>query len=166
MPRSRRSTDCKRRLRTCRSKCAWGAQRRAELRDQDYFGPALNRTARIMAVGYGGQVLLSDTTTGLVRASLPENTTVKDLGEHHLKGLSNAEHLWQLLAPGLPGEFPVLQSLSTLPNNLPFQLTSFIGRENEIAAIKSSLNTARLVTLTGSGAPARPGSRWRSAANC
>jgi len=123
----------------------------AELRDQDYFGPALNRTARIMAVGYGGQVLLSDTTTGLVRASLPENTTVKDLGEHHLKGLSNAEHLWQLLAPGLPGEFPVLQSLSTLPNNLPFQLTSFIGRENEIAAIKSSLNTARLVTLTGSG---------------
>jgi predicted ATPase/class 3 adenylate cyclase len=123
----------------------------AELRDQDYFGPALNRTARIMAVGYGGQVLLSGATASLVRDGLPANTTVKDLGEHHLKGLSNTEHLWQLVAAGLPGEFPVLQSLSTLPNNLPFLLTTFIGREKEIAAIKSSLNKARLVTLTGSG---------------
>ncbi len=123
----------------------------AEMRDGDYFGPSLNRTARIMAVGYGGQILLSATTASLVRASLPENTTVKDLGEHRLKGLSNAEQLWQLVAPGLPGGFPELQSLSTLPNNLPFQLTSFVGREKEMAAIKTSLNSARLVTLTGSG---------------
>jgi predicted ATPase/class 3 adenylate cyclase len=123
----------------------------AELREGDYHGQTLNRTARIMAVGYGGQVLLSAVTAGLVREQLPENCTVKDLGEHRLKGLSNPEHLWQLVAPGLPGEFPVLQSLTTLPNNLPLQLTSFIGREKEIADIEASLQSARLVTLTGSG---------------
>ena len=123
----------------------------AELREGDYFGPPLNRTARIMAVGYGGQVLLSDATAALVRNGLPANSAVKDLGEHRLKGLSNPEHLWQLVIPGLPGEFPALQSLTTLPNNLPLQLTTFIGREKEIAAIKESLQTARLVTLTGSG---------------
>jgi len=123
----------------------------AELRQGDYFGPSLNRTARIMAVGYGGQTLLSDVSAGLVRKGLPANTAVKDLGEHRLKGLSNPEHLWQLVAPGLPGEFPVLQSLTTLPNNLPLQLNSFIGREKETADIKASLQSARLVTLTGSG---------------
>ncbi len=123
----------------------------AELRDGDYFGPALNRTARIMAVGYGGQILLSDVTASLVRDSLPPDTTLLDMGEHRLKGLSNLEHLWQVGAPGLPGGFPPLLSLSTLPNNLPLQLTSFIGREKERAEIKTSLNSARLVTLTGSG---------------
>ncbi len=123
----------------------------AELRAGDYFGQSLNRTARIMAVGYGGQILLSEVTAALVRDDLPANTGVKDLGEHRLKGLSNPEHLWQLVAPGLPGEFPALQSLSTLPNNLPLQLTSFIGREKEKAVIKASLTSARLVTLTGSG---------------
>ena len=123
----------------------------AELREGDYFGPSLNRTARIMAVGYGGQVLLSGVTAELVQVELPANTAIKDLGEHRLKGLSNAEHLWQLVAPGLQGEFPALQSLTTLPNNLPLQLTTFIGREKDIASIKTLLNSARLVTLTGSG---------------
>jgi predicted ATPase/class 3 adenylate cyclase len=123
----------------------------AELRDGDYFGASLNRTGRIMAVGYGGQILLSDVTAGLVREALPAETSLKDMGEHRLKGLSNPEHLWQVVAPGLPGGFPALQSLSTLPNNLPLQLTSFIGREKERAEIKDLLHSARLVTLTGSG---------------
>ncbi len=123
----------------------------AELRDGDYFGTSLNRTGRIMAVGYGGQVLLSDVTAGLVREALPAETSLQDLGEHRLKGLSNPEHLWQVIAPGLPGGFPPLQSLSTLPNNLPLQLTSFIGREKERTEIKELLHSARLVTLTGSG---------------
>lgn len=123
----------------------------AELRERDYYGQTLNRTARIMAVGYGGQVLLSGVTAALVHEGLPPNTAVKDLGEHRLKGLSNSEHIYQLVAPGLAGEFPALQSLTTLPNNLPFQLSSFIGREKEIAEIKALLHSARLVTLTGSG---------------
>ena len=123
----------------------------AEMRDGDYFGNSLNRTGRIMSVGYGGQILLSDVTAALVRDNLPADTTLKDLGEHRLKGLSNPEHLWQLVAPRLPGRFPALQSLSTLPNNLPLQLTSFIGREKERVEIKDLLHSARLVTLTGSG---------------
>jgi predicted ATPase/class 3 adenylate cyclase len=123
----------------------------AELREGDYHGQSLNRTARIMAVGYGGQILLSGVTAELVREQLPANTTIKDLGEHRLKGLTNAEHLCQLVAPGLPVVFPALQSLTTLPNNLPLQLTSFIGRGKEIPEIRALLNSARLVTLTGSG---------------
>ena len=124
----------------------------AELREGDYFGPSLNRTTMIMAVGYGGQILLSGITAALVREQLPPDTTVKDLGEHRLKGLLNAEQLWQLVAPGLPGGFPALQSLTNLPNNLPFQLTSFIECEKECVAIRNQLHSARLVTLTGSSA--------------
>ena len=123
----------------------------AELRDGDYYGQSLNRAARIMSVGHGGQILLSAITAGLVREQLTQNTSIKDLGEHRLKGLSNPEHLWQLITPELPIDFPALQSLSNLPNNLPIQLTSFIGREKEIADLKTFLKTARLVTLTGSG---------------
>ncbi len=123
----------------------------AELRDGDYYGQELNRAARIMSVGHGGQILLSGITAALVREQLPQNTKIIDLGEHRLKSLSNPEHLWQLVAPGITSEFPALQSLTTLPNNLPLQLTSFVGREKEILEIKQLLNSARLVTLTGSG---------------
>jgi predicted ATPase/class 3 adenylate cyclase len=123
----------------------------AELREQDYFGQALNRTARIMSIGHGEQILLSGTTASLVREQLPQNTQVTDLGEHLLKGLSIPEQIWQLVAPGLTVEFPALQSLSVLPNNLPIQLTSFVGREKEKVEIKAMLESARLVTLTGSG---------------
>jgi predicted ATPase/class 3 adenylate cyclase/tetratricopeptide (TPR) repeat protein len=123
----------------------------AELREQDYFGGALNRAARIMSIGHGGQILLSGTTASLVREQLPQNTQVTDLGEHLLKGLSIPEQIWQLVAPGLTAEFPALQSLSVLPNNLPIQLTSFVGREKEKVEIKAMLASARLVTLTGSG---------------
>ena len=123
----------------------------AELRDGDYYGGTLNRAARIMGVAYGEQILLSAVTAALAREQLPENTTLLDLGEHRLKNLSQLENIFQLNVPGLPNDFPPLQSLTTIPNNLPSRLTSFIGRDKEIAEINSLLDTARLVTLTGSG---------------
>jgi predicted ATPase/class 3 adenylate cyclase len=121
----------------------------AELRDGDYFGRDLNRAARIMSVAHGGQILLSATTTGLVREQISQDMELIDLGEHRLKGLSNPEHLWQVGAPGLSVRFPALTSLTTFPNNLPVQLTTFVGREKEIAEIKALLDSSRLVTLTG-----------------
>jgi len=123
----------------------------AQQRDGDYYGQALNRAARIMGVAYGGQVLLSSVTAALAREHLPENTYLLDLGEHRLKGLSKLENIFQLNVPNLPGEFPPLQSLNTVLNNLPGQLTSFIGRDKEMAEIKTLLASARLVTLAGPG---------------
>ena len=123
----------------------------AELRDGDYYGNTLNRAARIMGVAYGRQILLSAVTAALAREHLSENTSLLDLGEHRLKNLSRAENIFQLNAQGLLNDFPPLQSLSTIPNNLPSQLTSFIGRDKEMTEIKSLLDSARLVTLTGSG---------------
>src|SRR5512139_2278734 len=105
---------------------------------------------RVMSVAHGGQVLLSHTTADLFN-DLPEGVSLRDLGEHQLKSLRSSLRLYQLIAPGLPQDFPPIQSLNRFPNNLPTQLTSFIGREKEIAEIKSALETARLVTLTGSG---------------
>jgi predicted ATPase/class 3 adenylate cyclase len=105
---------------------------------------------RVMSVAHGGQVLLSYTTADLLN-NLPEGVSLRDLGEHQLKSLRSPLRLYQLIAPGLPQDFPPIQSLNRFPNNLPTQLTSFIGREKEFEEIKSALNTARLVTLTGSG---------------
>src|SRR6188474_29300 len=123
----------------------------AELRAGDYYGQTLNRATRIMSAGHGGQILLSSITAELVREHLPENTHLLDLGEYRLKNLSRLEHLFQLNAPDLPTEFPVLRSLNTLPNNLPIQLTSFIGRERELGEAKQKLEGARLLTLIGPG---------------
>jgi len=123
----------------------------AELRGNDYYGQALNRTARIMAVASGGQILLSNITAEVVREHLPASASLQDLGEHHLKDLIRPEHLYQLSAPGLRQDFPAIKSSSTFQSNLPTQLTSFIGREKELAEVKALLDSARLVTLTGSG---------------
>src|SRR6266545_3377885 len=123
----------------------------AELRAGDYFGQALNRAARIMSVGYGGQILLSAVTADLARDHLPANASLLDLGEHRLKDLIRAEHIFQLIAPDLPQEFPALQSLNTLPNNLPLQLTSFIGREREMQEARKLLSSSRLLTFIGPG---------------
>jgi predicted ATPase/class 3 adenylate cyclase len=111
----------------------------------------LARTQRIMSAGHGGQVLVSSATAELVRGQLPEGISLRGLGEHRLKGIVNPEHLWQMVTPDLPAEFPPLQSLNTIPNNLPLQLTSFIGREHDLAEIRRLLGAARLVTLTGPG---------------
>ena len=111
----------------------------------------LTRVQRVMSIAHGGQILLSNSTAELVRGEMPEHVSLRDMGEHNLKGLVTPDHLWQPLAPDLPSDFPALQSLKTIPNNLPVQLTSFIGREKELAEIKQSLAEHRLVTLTGSG---------------
>ena len=122
-----------------------------ESRDGDYFGQPLNRVTRLLSTGHGGQTLLSQTTYDLVRDSLPPTVALRDLGAHQLKDLARPEQVYQLLHPDLPGEFPALKSLSTHPNNLPQQVTSFIGREKETAELQELLVKSRLVTLTGSG---------------
>jgi predicted ATPase/class 3 adenylate cyclase len=123
----------------------------AEQRAGDYHGQALNRAARIMSVAHGGQVLLSSLTAELAREHLPADVTLLELGEHRLKDLVRPEHIFQLLGADLLAEFPPLQSLNFLPNNLPSQLTSFIGREREMQEAKKLLASARLLTLIGPG---------------
>ena len=120
-------------------------------REGDYFGPAVNRVARLIAVASGGQILLSGVASDLVVGSLPPQVALQDLGSHRLKDLARPEQIYQLLAPNLPRDFPPLRSLETLPNNLPLQLTSFVAREREIAEITALLERHRLVTLAGSG---------------
>jgi len=111
----------------------------------------LNRVARIMSSGHGGQILLSVEVADVVRRDLPTDVTLRDMGKHRMKGLTQLEHLFQVAAPDLPSAFPPLKTLDLLRTNLPAQLTSFIGREQAIAEVKQSLNTSRLVTLTGPG---------------
>ena len=127
-------------------------------------GLDVHRAARIAAVGYGGQILLSDTAAALVRGSLPPGATLRDLGDHQLKDLGRPERIFQLDADGLLAEFPPLRSLGhpALPNNLPAQLATFIGREREQSEIRALVGSARLVTLTGPAGRARPGwpCRW------
>jgi predicted ATPase/class 3 adenylate cyclase len=123
----------------------------AESRDGDYFGPTINRIARLLSTGHGGQVLLFRSTYDLAHDALPAGVSVRDLGQHRLKDLAGPEQIYQLVAPGLPAEFPPLASLEAFPNNLPVQLSNFIGRDREIAQAKEILSTARLLTLTGPG---------------
>lgn len=125
----------------------------AEERGGDYFGPPLNRVARLMAAGHGGQTLLSEVTQGLVRDTLPPGTSLRDLGERSLKDLGRPEQVYQLQHPALLADFPPLRSLDNpaLPNNLPQQTTSFIGREKQVEEVKARLGKTRLLTLTGAG---------------
>jgi predicted ATPase/class 3 adenylate cyclase len=120
-------------------------------RGDTFVGIAINRAARIAAAAHGGQVLLSDATRTLVEAALPEGVSLRDLGSHRLKDLSAPERLNQLVISGLPDDFPPLHTLDLTPNNLPISLTSFLGREREIAEVTALLEQHRLVTLTGPG---------------
>jgi len=119
----------------------------------DLMGLDVHRAARVGALGYGGQVLLSETAAALVRDRLPPGAALADLGLHRLKDLGRPEEIFQLDAPGLQAEFPPLRSLGNpaLPNNLPTQLATFIGREQELAEVRALAETSRLVTLTGAG---------------
>jgi predicted ATPase/class 3 adenylate cyclase len=125
----------------------------AEERDGDYFGPPVNRVARLLSTAHGGQVLLSLPTQELVRDQLPAGTTLRDLGEYRLKDLFRPERVFQLSAPELPSEFPPLRTLDTYRNNLPLQPTPLIGREKEVAEVCERLSRpeVRLLTLTGAG---------------
>ena len=122
-----------------------------ERRDNDYFGIAVNRAARIMSAAHGGQVLLSQAVVDCVRERLPSPVSLRDLGSVRLKDLATPEHVYQLVHPRLRQEFPGLRSLEATPNNLPRQISSFIGRERELAEIKSLLSGTRLLTLVGVG---------------
>ena len=125
----------------------------AEERGGDYFGQPLNRVARLMAAGHGGQMLLSAVTQELIRDSLPASVTLRDLGQRRLKDLGRPEQIFQAVHPLLSADFPPLKSLDNpdLPNNLPQQVTSFIGREKQVEEVKARLGKTRLLTLTGAG---------------
>ena len=125
----------------------------AELRDNDYFGQPLNRVARLLAAGHGGQALVSTVTQELVQDTLPSACSLVSMGEHRLRDLARPETIYQLQHPALPSSFPPLKSLNApdLPNNLPQMLTSFIGMEKAITEVKGLLEKTRLLTLLGMG---------------
>jgi predicted ATPase/class 3 adenylate cyclase len=123
----------------------------AESRDGDYFGPALNRVARILAIGHGGQVLTSAVCAILSRDRLPATVELIDLGSQRLRDLDRPEQVFQVVTDDLPRAFPPLRSLSTRRTNLPVQLTSFVGRDRELAELEALLARHRLVTLIGTG---------------
>ena len=122
-----------------------------ERRGDDLFGTAVNRAARIMKAAHGGQMLLSQAVVDQVGEQLPAPLTVRDLGAVRLRDLATSEHVYQLLHPQLRQDFPALRSLEATPNNLPQQVTSFIGRERELADAKRLLEGTRLLTLLGMG---------------
>jgi predicted ATPase/class 3 adenylate cyclase len=117
----------------------------------DYHGQVVNRTARLMSAGHGGQVLVSATTAAVVGERLPDGIELVALGEHRLRDLARPEVVYQLVHPGLAREFPALRSLDSYPGNLPLQASSFIGRQREQDKVAAALGEARVVTLTGVG---------------
>ncbi|MCI0424567.1 MAG: tetratricopeptide repeat protein, partial [Actinobacteria bacterium] len=117
----------------------------------DYVGIDVHRAARITDAAHGGQVVMSEPTASLVERILPPGVTIADLGKHRLKDLSDPETIFQVMIPGLPSEFPPLRTLDAIPNNLPNQVTSFVGRERELALAKDLMKTSRVLTLTGPG---------------
>ncbi len=125
----------------------------ADERDRDYFGPSVNRVARLLDTGHGGQVLLSQASEEKVRDCLPEKASLKDLGEYRLKDLSRRERVFQLIYPDLPADFPPLQTLDRRPHYLPVQPTPLIGRERDAGMVQTILRKGhiRLLTLTGPG---------------
>ncbi len=134
----------------------------AQWREGDYYGSEVNRAARLMSLASESQILLSTATAALTRDRLPAGATLRDLGSFCLRSLAHPEHIYQLLHPDLPADFPPLVSYGEAPNNLPQQLTSFIGREREIDDVKQLLapdraqdqaaaGQARLISLIGPG---------------
>jgi predicted ATPase/class 3 adenylate cyclase/tetratricopeptide (TPR) repeat protein len=123
----------------------------AERRDNDYFGSTINRAARVMGAANGGQVLVSQAVVDAVQERPPPDVGFRDLGSVRLKGLAVAEHVYQLLHPRLRPDFPALRSLEATPNNLPQQITSFVGRRTELAEAAALFANARLLTLLGMG---------------
>jgi predicted ATPase/class 3 adenylate cyclase/DNA-binding CsgD family transcriptional regulator len=124
----------------------------AVLRDaHNYTGASIHRCARLRAIGYGGQTLLSRSAYELVADSLPDGVSLRDLGLHRLRDLARAEQVYQLCHADLPDDFGALRSLSAFLNNLPLQISTLVGREAEIAEVRELLGRSRLLTLTGAG---------------
>ncbi|HEV2141678.1 MAG TPA: tetratricopeptide repeat protein, partial [Candidatus Dormibacteraeota bacterium] len=123
----------------------------APLVGEEYIGLDVHHAARVAAAAHGGEVVISDATRSLVEPSLPPGLTVRDLGMHRLKDLVRPERLFQLVIEGAPDTFPALRTLDSTPNNLPTQLTSFIGRVEDVALGERLLQKTRLLTLTGPG---------------
>ncbi len=122
-----------------------------ERRGGDYYGRAVNRAARIMSAAHGGQILLSQAVADAVRAALPADVSLRELGSVRLRDLAAPERVYQVVHPRLRAEFPALRSLEATPNNLAQQLNSFIGRSRELVEVRRLLGTSRLVTLLGMG---------------
>lgn len=122
-------------------------------RNNDYYGPALNRVARLEALAYGGQVLMSLVTAELIRDMLLPPAELKCLGKHRLKDLTRPEEVYQLVYPGLPEDFPPVKSLDSHPHNLPVQPGLLVGRQPEIEILSRKLlgSRFRAVTVTGTG---------------
>jgi len=125
-----------------------------EAREGDYFGPAVNKVARLLAIGHGGQILLTNETAALVGGALPENVSLLDLGAYHLKDFVEPQRVQQLLAPDLPADFPPLRSLGTLPSDLSIidaaefhSIPSFSGRDEELAAVHEALKLDGAIAL-------------------
>jgi predicted ATPase/class 3 adenylate cyclase len=120
-------------------------------RDGDYFGPTLNRVARLLGTGHGAQVLVSGAAADALAAALPADAGLRHLGTLPLRDLKDPERVFQLTAPGLVSEFKPLRALQTPPNNLPRQASSFVGRDGDLARVKDLLGTGALVTIVGTG---------------
>jgi len=124
----------------------------AELHEDEYHGYlTLSLVQRVVSAGHGGQILISQATEILLHGQLPEDVSLRDLGKYNLKDAAYPVHIFQVIVPDLQKEFPALLALEIFPNNLPVQLTSFIGREKELTDVKRLLHEAHLLTLTGPG---------------
>ncbi len=132
----------------------------AEQRGDDYFGPALNRAARVMAAGHGGQILVAASTGGLI-----DGLNLMDLGERRLRDLSEPLSIFQVRAEGLDVAFPPLKTMDVTAGNLPAEVTSFVGRHKEVAAVGDALRDHRLVTLVGVGGVGKTRLALRTAAD-
>jgi predicted ATPase/class 3 adenylate cyclase len=123
----------------------------AEQRDGDYYGTAVNRAARLMSVAHGGQIVVSHATEQLARDALDDGVDLVDLGEHRLRDLARAERVFQVTHANLRADFPALVSLDAFSTNLPLQLTTFVGRDDDVADVSAALTQSRVVTLIGVG---------------